>query len=128
MTTTVYHSSRDQNSRQFLSKMRSVPGLEEAVTLIDVQTSGRKIPAYVISIPSVVIPAEKRVLVGSKAFDWIETRRQGASDANGGLMCYDQGGMGGSSALCFAFLEGDGYVCSQQGFCDLAEAAAASTK
>lgn len=125
-TVTIYHSSRDQNSRQFLSKMRSIPGLEQTVTLVDVQTSGRKIPAYVTSIPSVAIPAEKRVLVGSKAFAWIESRRQGAGD-NGGLMCYDQGGMGGSSALCFAFLEGDGYVCSQQGFCDLAEAAA-STK
>jgi hypothetical protein len=98
--------------------MKSVPGLVESVKMIDVQTG--KVPPYVTSIPSVVIPEEKRVVVGSKAFEWIETKKTG----EGGLLCYDQGGMGGSSALCFSFLEGDGYVCSQQGFCDLSEASA----
>lgn len=122
MTTSVYYSSRDQNSRQFISKMKSVPGLVESVKMIDVQTGSVKIPPYVTSIPSVVIPKEKRVVVGSKAFEWIEAKKRTGED--GGLMCYDQGGMGGSSALCFSFLEGDGYVCSQQGFCDLSEASA----
>jgi len=116
---TLYYSSRDKNSKSLHQAFENIGSLKSQTTFVDVDKS--RLPKYVQSIPTLVISSEKRVLVGSKAFAWLAEKKKGLTEFdNDGIMCYDADGMGGCNALCFSFLDQpEGFVCSQQNFCDL---------
>lgn len=118
---TLYYSSRDQNSKSLHKEFENIRNLKSKTTFIDVDKARGSLPKYVQSIPTLVISSEKRVLVGSKAFSWLAEKKKGFTEFdNDGIQCYDADGMGGCNALCFSFLDQpEGFVCSQQNFCDL---------
>lgn len=120
MEIVVYYSKRDANSRTFVTQLKTNEGLRTKSALFDVDAAAPgSLPDYVRAVPTVVLSAQKRVLVGSKAFEWLEQQQRQGGEC--GVQCYDQGGMGGCNVLCFAFLDGDGSVCSQQSFGDLTD-------
>lgn len=126
MDIVVYYSKRDDNSRAFVTQLKKHKGMAAKSSFVDVDSAApgsSPLPDYVRAVPTVVLSAQRRVLVGSKAFEWLEQQQQQQQNGAGEceVQCYDQGGMGGCNVLCFAFLDGDGAVCSQQSFGDLTD-------
>ncbi len=102
----LFYSNKCNHSKEFLVLLTKDPELNKKFIKINVDTRGVKIPPYVKSVPSAIIPmnGSPSLLVGVNIFKWYDENHK-INVQSGSIMDYDPMGMTGYSDS-FSFLDG----------------------
>jgi hypothetical protein len=102
----LFHSSKCLHSKEFLQLLYKDPQLNQKVTKVNVDNQNIKLPAYVKSVPTLIITENQKpsLLVGSKIFDWYKNLHKKESQ-NNQIQDWDPSTMTGYSDG-FSYLEG----------------------
>jgi len=104
----LFYSSQCVHSKEFLVLLEKDPELNRKFIKINIDNRGTKIPHYVKSVPSAIIPhnGKSGLLVGNSIFKWYDDNHKQNIESND-ILDYDPMGMAGYSDS-FSFLQSDG--------------------
>lgn len=68
----LYYSKLCRHCTQFTIQLQKKPHIKSAFRYIDVQKT--RVPAYVKSVPTIVVAGINRPLVGSEVFQWLDSQ------------------------------------------------------
>ncbi len=102
----LFYSNKCNHSKELLVLLTKDPELNKKFIKINIDTRGVKIPPYVKSVPSAIIPmnGSPSLLVGVNIFKWYDENHK-VNVQSSSIMDYDPLGMAGYSDN-FSFLDG----------------------
>ncbi len=101
----LFYSNKCMHSKEFLVLLQKDPGLDRKFMKVNVDTRGIRIPNYIKSVPSAIIPinGQPSLLVGVNIFKWYdESHRQTVQQQE--ILDFDPSGMQGLSDT-FSFID-----------------------
>ena len=112
----LFHSHKCLHSKELLQLLYKDPQLNQKVTKVNVDNQNIKLPAYVKSVPTLIITENQKpsLLVGSKIFEWYKNLHKKESQ-NNQIQDWDPSTMTGYSDG-FSYLESDDVI-KKNAFC-----------
>ncbi len=101
----LFYSNKCMHSKEFLVLLQKDPSLDRKFMKVNVDTRGIRIPNYIKSVPSAIIPinGQPSLLVGVNIFKWYdESHRQTVQQQE--ILDFDPSGMQGLSDT-FSFID-----------------------
>jgi hypothetical protein len=98
----IYYSNYCINSKELMNILCKSPLYKQFVK-INVSERGTRIPSFLKSVPTILVPKVNRPLVGEETFQWLEQQTEQRINTNNGITPY-------SSEMGFGFTETYSYL------------------